>query len=395
MRVLALEPYFGGSHRAFLEGWSQGSRHSWTLLTLPPYHWKWRMRHAAVTFAGQAAEDGPWDLVFASDMVDLAQFLGLAPHGLRQLPAVAYFHENQLTYPVRREEPRDLHFAFTNFTTALAAAQVWFNSDFHQESFFRGLRELFERLPEAGFAAEIDRLRRRSRVFPQGIEPTGDPARAPRRPGSLRLLWAARWEFDKNPEELFAALELLEASGTAFRLSVLGESFREVPEAFARGRERFRHHIDHWGYLPEAADYRRALQEADVFVSTALHEFFGVSAAEALAAGTFALLPDRLAYPELLTGLPPELRARHLYDGTPQGLAGRLKELAGALAANPDDQPFGDPARLRAAVKTYLWPHLRPRLDDALETAALEKAVLEKALRQALESSEGEREERG
>ena len=51
MRILALEPYYGGSHRAFLDGWVQRSRHEWTLHTLPPNKWKWRMRHAAVTLA--------------------------------------------------------------------------------------------------------------------------------------------------------------------------------------------------------------------------------------------------------------------------------------------------------------------------------------------------------
>ena len=51
MRVLALNPYHGGSHRAFLDGWMANSRHRFTLLTLPAHHWKWRMRHAAVTFA--------------------------------------------------------------------------------------------------------------------------------------------------------------------------------------------------------------------------------------------------------------------------------------------------------------------------------------------------------
>jgi len=53
MDVLGLEPYYGGSHRAFLDGWSGASRHSWTVLSLPPRKWKWRMRHASITFAEQ------------------------------------------------------------------------------------------------------------------------------------------------------------------------------------------------------------------------------------------------------------------------------------------------------------------------------------------------------
>ena len=51
MRILALEPYYGGSHQAFLDGWSKRSCHTWTVLTLPAAKWKWRTRHAAITFA--------------------------------------------------------------------------------------------------------------------------------------------------------------------------------------------------------------------------------------------------------------------------------------------------------------------------------------------------------
>ncbi|MCB1034337.1 MAG: DUF3524 domain-containing protein [Acidobacteria bacterium] len=367
LRILGLEPFFGGSHRAFLEGWIAGSRHRWTLLSLPPHHWKWRMRHCALTFARQTEEllrdgEGPWDLVFATDMVDLAQFRGLAPPPVGTLPAVAYFHENQLTYPVRREEPRDLHFAFTNFSTALAAREVWFNSEFHRETFMAALAELFRRLPEPRPSAQLEELHGRARIFPQGIEPF--PLREPRRPGPLHLLWAARWEHDKNPADLFAALERVEERGVEFRLSVLGERYREIPQALQQGRERFRQRIDHWGFLPGKEDYRRALLAADVFLSTAVHEFFGVSAAEALAAGTFPLLPRRLAYPELLAALPPDLAARHLYDGTPGDLAFRIEALAGDLAA---EGRMPDPDPLRQASQRFLWPHLRPRLDDALE----------------------------
>ncbi|GAG23563.1 unnamed protein product, partial [marine sediment metagenome] len=127
MNVLALEPYYGGSHQAFLDGWIARSRHQWTTLTLPPHKWKWRMRHASVTFAESArqrgAADRPWNVLFASDMLNLAEFLGLAEEAVRRVPAVAYFHESQFTYPVRRSDARDLHFALTNTTTALAAAQ--------------------------------------------------------------------------------------------------------------------------------------------------------------------------------------------------------------------------------------------------------------------------------
>ena len=51
LKVLCLNPYHGGSHQAFLAGWQAHSRHQFEVWTLPPYKGKWRMRHAAVTFA--------------------------------------------------------------------------------------------------------------------------------------------------------------------------------------------------------------------------------------------------------------------------------------------------------------------------------------------------------
>ncbi len=371
MRVLALEPYYGGSHRAFLDAWSDGSRHRWTLLTLPAYTWKWRMRHGAITLAGAVAErlaaGESWDVLWCSDMLDLAQLRGLAPAAVHALPTAAYFHENQLTYPVQVEEERDLHFGFTNFSTALAASEVWFNSAFHRADFLNAATAVLERMPDYQPLDAVGEIRAKSRVFPQGVEPM--PPRPARRPGPLRILWAARWEFDKDPDTFFEALEIARSAGVEFRLSVLGERFKRVPEVFSRARESFAGAIDRWGYLPRRADYLAALAEADVVVSTAKHEFFGVGVVEAIAAGCFPVLPRRLAYPEVLAGL--EGAAECFYDGSARALAAKL----GALAERRDDLWRGDPERGRRAVAGFAWPVLRPRLDAALEAVAAPRAA--------------------
>ncbi len=46
MNILLLEPYFGGSHRAWAEGYARHSGHRIDLLTLPASFWKWRMQGA-------------------------------------------------------------------------------------------------------------------------------------------------------------------------------------------------------------------------------------------------------------------------------------------------------------------------------------------------------------
>jgi glycosyltransferase involved in cell wall biosynthesis len=369
MRILALEPYYGGSHKAFLDGWSEIGRHSWSILSLPAYKWKWRMRHSAVTFARQVeqqlSQGSQWDLLLCSDMLNLAEFRGLAPSPVRDLPAVAYFHENQLTYPVRCESERDYQFALTNLTSALAADAVWFNSAFHRDSFLNALGSLLDRMPDYQPVEAIGQIREKSEVCPPGIAPLSP--RRPRAPGPLRILWAARWEHDKNPEDFFAAVAKLKARQIPFRISVVGEQFREVPEIFAEARGLFADHIDRWGYQQERAGYEAALLDADVFVSTAVHEFFGLSAVEASLAGAYPLVPRRLAYPEIFASPKDDF----FYDGTPENLADRLTDLAARLE---HDGSLSDATEsLRNRLSRFEWPHLAPVLDQAVERMAARK----------------------
>jgi glycosyltransferase involved in cell wall biosynthesis len=367
MRVLALEPYYGGSHRAFLDGWSARSRHAWTVLGLPARKWKWRMRHAAITFGeavSQRAADGEaWDMVFCSDMLKLGEFLGLAGPAAGDLPSVAYFHENQLTYPVQYESERDLHFGFSNLTTALAATQVWFNSAFHRDSFLSAADDLLRRMPDYQCAGAVERVRRKSRVCPPGIDRFSPRGR--RAPGPMHILWAARWEYDKNPELLFEALRILKARGVAFRVSVIGESFRDVPPVFAWAEGFFHDEIDRWGYQETRQQYEAALAEADVFVSTAHQEYFGLAAVEAIAAGAWPVLPRRLAYPEVLALSDHGEVDEFFYEGGAAALAETLRALAERIERGQLWR--GDPNRGVRRVERFFWDRAAVRLDEALE----------------------------
>ena len=231
MRVLALEPYYGGSHRGFLDGWRSRSRFDWTLMTLPPYKWKWRMRHSAVTLASEVERRTSvgerWDCLICSDMLNLAELRGLAPSSVASLPSVIYFHENQITYPVQVEKERDFQFGMTNIVSALAADRVWFNSAFHRQAFLGAIPPFLNKMPDHRPLDAVETIRQRSEVHQPGVACLS--THRPGRPdGPLRILWAARWEFDKNPECLFEALAKLKETGVDFRISVLGESFRDA-----------------------------------------------------------------------------------------------------------------------------------------------------------------------
>ena len=371
MKILALEPYYGGSHKAFLDGWISRSRHDWTLLTLPPRKWKWRMRHSAITFAGQLdkirEKEKGWNLIFCSDMLDLAGFLGLTARRSLPVPAAAYFHENQLTYPVLHAKEYDYHFAFSNLTTALAAREVWFNSAFHRDSFLSALPKFLRRMPDHRPLAEIEIIREKSRVRYPPIE--SFPARPPREPGPLRILWAARWEYDKRPDIFFRALEILAERGADFRLSVIGGGRgKKCDPIFCRLKEKFADRIIHWGWRKDKSDYRTVLLTSDVAVSTADHEFFGIGMAEAAAAGVYPLVPARLAYPEVLGPSSGEGRDDFFYQGGAKELACRLEELIERFAK--DNLWQGEPDRGRKRVKRFYWEKLVPIMDDDLDHLA-------------------------
>ena len=367
MRILALEPYFGGSHRAFLDGWSSHSSHQFTVLGLPAHKWKWRMRHSAITFTEQVqalmADRSSFDLVFCSDMLNLAEFKGLAPEPVRRLPAVVYFHENQLTYPVQREDERDLHFGMINFTTALAADRVWFNSIFHRDAFLEALSAFLRRMPDYNHAELVDMLTRKAAVYPQGINHPAPPNR--RLPGPPRILWVARWEHDKNPELFFEAIYRLQDEGCDFSLSVIGEQFHDTPNKFNAAHSHLKGRIGRWGFQPTRLEYERALSEADIVVSTADHEFFGVSVVEAAAAGAYPLLPRRLAYPEIFEAEDDSSATEFFYDGSLDDLVEKLRVLLAAAVGGRLWERRPD--RLSSVVEKYYWPNLAPRLDAALD----------------------------
>lgn len=181
----------------------------------------------------------------------------------------------------------------------------------------------------------------------------------------MRILWAARWEHDKNPDDFFEALKLLKAQGIDFHLSVIGPRFREVPQVFRWAKDFFADHIDRWGYQQDPAHYTAALLEADVIVSTAEHEFFGLSVAEAITAGAFPLLPKRLSYPELLESVRSKRADEFFYDGSIEDLARRLTQAAGLIETGELWSP--DTQRGSRGMEHLWWQNSAPILDDALQ----------------------------
>ena len=307
MRILYIEPFEVGSHAAFGRVLRASIDAQWTSLTLPGRHWKWRARGSAAWFATAHADEieRGHDLVFASAYLPLADLLALCP-ALRTTPTVLYFHENQLAFPVRREHARerDFHFGFTQLVSAMAATHCAFNSGWNLDSFLDAGADLLARMPDAVPPGWIEGIRAKSSVLPvlldlpppppEGPAPTADE----RRDGPI-LLWNHRWEHDKDPDTFFEVLTRLADDGVPFRLAVCGQRFRRAPDCFEVARARLAERIFHWGHLESRAAYEALLGRCHICVSTAAHEFFGISMLESAHFGVRPLVPDRLSYPEL------------------------------------------------------------------------------------------------
>ncbi|MEE9226450.1 MAG: DUF3524 domain-containing protein [Acidobacteriota bacterium] len=360
-KFLFLEPFYGGSHRAFADGLVAHSRMPIQLMTMPARFWKWRMRGAALHFARKVADPNAYAGLITTDLVSLADLRAL--WGAACPPALVYFHENQLSYPLPPGETMDYQFAFTDITTGLAADRILFNSFTHRDSFFRDLKKFLKILPDFRPGWVIDRIGDRSGVLHPGCEfPSGPADLAPRDPTKPPLIiWNHRWEFDKQPEFFFAALDGVRARGREFRLALLGENFQFVPKEFLAARERFGGRIVKYGYEEDRQAYLGWLRQGSVVISTALQENFGISVVEAIRHGCFPLLPRRLSYPELLEErFHPLCLYRDLED---------LVEKLAVLLADPGNVG-SHRGELASSMERFAWDRLIDRFDAELEALA-------------------------
>jgi glycosyltransferase involved in cell wall biosynthesis len=304
LKILVLEPYYGGSHKTFLDGLQTHIPVDFILLTLPARNWKWRMRLAAPFFAGEItalAGETKFDAVLCSSFVDVATLRSLLPATVSRLPFYTYFHENQFAYPVRKEDERDFHFGLTNLTTALASDKVAFNSRHNMQTFLDGVERILKICPDMKLAGTIEKIRNKSSVHYPGVDFSyiDSVSLGQGENTTPVIVWNHRWEHDKNPQLFFRTLVMLDRKNIDFQLIILGQSFRTKPVIFAEAIEKLQHRIVHCGFVASRDEYARLLHAGDIVLSTARHEFFGIAVIEAVRAGCYPLLPARVSYPEL------------------------------------------------------------------------------------------------
>ncbi|MEM6320875.1 MAG: DUF3524 domain-containing protein [Bacteroidota bacterium] len=358
-KILLIEPFFTGSHQLWAEGWRQFSIHDIQILSLSGKHWKWRMHGGAVTLAQQFLKrDVQPDWIVATDMLDVATFLGLTKHRTNQIPVAVYFHENQITYPWSATDPdvslnRDNQYGFKNFTTALAADKIFFNSAYHQRSFLDALPAFLKQFPDYRGINLIPNIRKKSKVLSLGVNLRQfDEHQQISNSKIPLLLWNHRWEYDKNPDTFFETLFRLKKEGYLFQLAVLGEKYQRTPAIFEKAKRVLAEEMVQFGKAAKFADYAKWLWNADILPVTNNQDFFGQSVVEAIYCNCYPILPHRLAYPE---HIPKEKANQHLYN-TDEDFYFLLKK---ALENFPNNKNI----QTQSFVEHYDWRTLAPIYD--------------------------------
>uniref|UniRef100_A0A7S3NL25 tRNA-queuosine alpha-mannosyltransferase n=1 Tax=Aureoumbra lagunensis TaxID=44058 RepID=A0A7S3NL25_9STRA len=311
MKILALEPFYGGAHKQWLDGFIRFSSHEIEVWSLPDCFWKWRMHGGALSFAERFLETRPKiELILASDFLDVATFKALSK---TQIPIVTYFHENQFEYHWSSQDrdvlkKRESHYQFINFTSALSSDWVFFNSDFNRNSFLTGVKKLLKSMPDNNTFQMAESLPQKCstlhlgldlRPFDQYFHPSSQHSSCP------LILWNHRWENDKNPDEFFQVLEHLSANQFSFSLVVLGQSSQQMyPKVFDRIKESLKKHLLQWGQVQSFEEYANWLWKADIAPITSLQDFFGIAVAEAAYCHCQLYLPKRNSYLELYGHCP-------------------------------------------------------------------------------------------
>lgn len=362
-KITIIEPFFSGSHQQWAEGWQQHSNLDIEILSLPGRYWKWRMYGGAVTLAQQFLQKKTkTDLLLVSDMLDLSTFLGLTRQQTVQIPVVAYFHENQITYPWSPTDEdvkkgRDNQYGFINYTTALSADAVFYNSNYHREGFLNALLPFLQQFPDRRGLEHISVIRKKSQTLYLGLDlQRFDTHKIDSVNEIPIILWNHRWEYDKDPETFFNTLFRLVEEGISFQLVVLGQAYRRTPPIFAKAREYLEKQIIHFGYVTNFERYAYWLWRADILPVTNQQDFFGGSVVEAIYCNNYPLLPHRLAYPE---HIPDKLHSVHLYQNQ-EDLYKRLKDFLLNFSnkkENPTYQHF---------VNDYDWSTLAKKYDSQM-----------------------------
>ena len=316
------------------------------IFELPGRYFRWRIRGNPLSWMAEfrdALQQEQPHHILATSMVDIATIKGLHPE-LADIPVTLYFHENQFAYPVGDRQHSSIDPQMVQLYGALTSERCLFNSRFNLESMLEGVTELLRKLPDAIPDHVVDELRAKSSVLPVAVE-TVNTDTIPAQTGTMpMILWNHRWEYDKRPDRFEAVLDTLANRGVDFQLALLGPRPEKVPGELSAIREKHAARIVADGMVPRA-EYETLLKRARVVISTADHEFQGLSMIEAVSAGVTPVVPDALCY-------------REQYPGRFRYTPGNIEEAADRVSDALQHSSPVDISRWTASHTGELWRNL-------------------------------------
>lgn len=370
LKILLIEPYYTGSHKKWANDYRRLSNHNVKILSLKGQFWKWRMHGGAVTLADKFNKIN-WkpNLIIATDMLDFTTFLSLTRKKTYNIPAIIYFHENQISYPwspndIDVKKNRDSHYGFINYSSALSSDHILFNSNYHMNTFMNELNPFLKNFPDHNELDSINIIKRKSKTLHLGLDLKRFDLKKIKKKEKPSILWNHRWEYDKNPELFFSILEKVKNEGYKFNLIVIGENFSQSPKIFDRAKKDFKDELIHWGYAKTFELYAELLWRADILPVTSNQEFFGISVMEAIYCGNWPILPNRLTYPELL----PEVNHK---DNIYQDEKDLYKKIINAIVNIENIRK----TKLSSIASKFSWDIMVPVYDDFFSNVSLEYQI--------------------
>ena len=352
--VLILEPWHRGSHHNWFTGWASTSRHNLNVAEATELGWRKSLITAPTQFAAKIQDcHGEIDALVACTPIDLPAVFGLLDRSVKRPPTLLYMHESQIGYPPGPKGGRSFPGIVADWGSIMAADQIAVATNFHA-SLLRSRMPKFARGLIAGAGEPVLNALSDIHILPIGIEQAQFKALSKR--GPIRILWNHRWAHDKGPAQFVHAMTSLSGEGLDFQIYALGEVERSGRRAFNRLKNQLSQRILLSGFQPPH-EYRQALSLSDLAISTSQHEFFGLAAAEAIAAGARPVLPNRLAYPELV---PANLSSQFLYQ-TP------LEDFLRPLLSMSRDELHANRHLTTSHAASFSWSIVAPKYDAVID----------------------------
>lgn len=374
------------SHQTWAEGYKRAANHDVELIIVPTDRWKWRMLASVAEYEHKISDD--CEILIIDGMFDITVLVALLKsRSHERCPRIfVYMHENQLTTPFT-EKDRDKrnnthwHYGLAHLRSMMVADGLIFNSQQHLDVFGDALPKLINsQCPRDTVAWHLQKARKlletKCTILRYGLDLSKSDLNFDSKLSTLNpthipiLLWNARLEEDKNPESFLQLLHNLRKAKQLFQLIILGTDPSKDRKWQTRFEKEFSEELLHLGWCSERKEYIKWLEKADIVISTANHETFGISIVESVWYGALPFLPLRLSYPEIF---PPDDFPDHFYASARESLPKLIKLF----------QTLGDPNRkknsvlkARAAVEQFQWSLMGPIYDNFFESLAIGEDIV-------------------